>query len=178
MRTNIDQVNIEETFNFLNKEGDVLESTYYVSAEINHKKYYGVLIPQDVLVNASDLYFESEGNSLAINRRMEALRSPEMFKDEGKEQPDNVSKRPSFDASRQVQKFKYVEPTKNTTGYRVILATYANLWEASGEDMNMFMKIKGEFYSFHGFVDVRKFETHHDINIISSQMHAKSEEIL
>ena len=155
MRTNIDQVNIEETFHFLNKEGDVMESTYYVSAEINHKKYYGVLIPQDVLVNASDLHFESEGNSLAINRRMGALRAPEVSKDEGEEHRDNVSKRPSYDASRQVQKFKYVEPTKNTTGYRLILATYANLWEASGEDMDVFMKIKGEVKSFYVFVDVR-----------------------
>ena len=156
MRKNIDQVNIEETFSFLDKENDVMDSTYYVSAEINHKKYYGVLIPQEVLVNASDLHFEGEGMSLAINRRMEVLRTPEESKDEIKEQQDNVSKQPSFDGSRQVQKFKYVEATKNTTGYRVILATYANLWEASGENIDMFNKIKGEFKSFHDFEDVRR----------------------
>ena len=71
---------------------------------------------------------------------MEALRAREGVKD--LEEKSHENKRKEFDNEKQVQKFKYVYPTKKTLGYRVILATYANVLEAAGEDEDLLKRMK------------------------------------
>jgi len=45
----------------------------YVSTTINSRRYYGVLIDQEALKEASNLHFEDEASSLELNQRMVAL---------------------------------------------------------------------------------------------------------
>ena len=123
----------------------------YISTTIHNKRYYGVLISQDSLKEASELHFMEEAKSLNLNRRMVDLRDVygNVHDNDNGDGNDNdndnnggvggtmgntlVEKQGQGQGQkqRQVQKFKYVDATKNTTGYRVILATYANLEEAA-----------------------------------------------
>jgi hypothetical protein len=45
----------------------------YIAAEINSRRYYGVLIDQDSLRAASILHLQDEASGLELNKRMEAL---------------------------------------------------------------------------------------------------------
>ena len=122
----------------------------YISTTIHNKRYYGVLISQDSLKEASELHFMEEAKSLNLNRRMVDLRdvhgSVHDNNGDGNGNDNNEGvggtmgntvgenqnqKQGQGQKQRQVQKFKYVDATKKTTGYRVILATYANLEEAA-----------------------------------------------
>ena len=127
----------------------------YISTTIHNKRYYGVLISQDSLKEASELHFMEEAKSLNLNRRMVDLRDVHgsvhdngngngdgSVHDNGNDNNGGVGgtmantvgesqKQKQKQKQRQVQKFKYVDATKKTTGYRVILATYANLEEAA-----------------------------------------------
>ena len=129
----------------------------YISTTIHNKRYYGVLISQDSLKEASELHFMEEAKSLNLNRRMVDLRDVHgsvhdngngngdgSVHDNGNDNNGGVGgtmgntvgenqnqKQGQGQKQRQVQKFKYVDATKKTTGYRVILATYANLEEAA-----------------------------------------------
>jgi hypothetical protein len=145
----------------------------YVSATVNNRRYYGLLVDQAALKNASMLYFQDEAAGLNLNRKIEALmeQKPETANLESVE--TNERKRPatsdmdideskrsktslvsSLDDSstfkkitsldtasltpRQVQKFRYVKPQENggkkaSLGYRILLATYADV-AAAGED--------------------------------------------
>ena len=139
-RTDIDHVHIDETFTLLGNDGEAVGNGHYVSTELNNKRYYGVLISQDSLKQANDLHFQDEGFSLELNRRMEALRARHGANDS--EDKSKEDKRRKFDNGVQVQKFQYVDATKKTLGYRVILATYANVLEASGDNDEMLKIIK------------------------------------
>ena len=126
----------------------------YISTTIHNKRYYGVLISQDSLKEASELHFMEEAKSLNLNRRMVDLRDVHgsVHDNNGDGNGDGNGndnnggvggtmgntvgenqnqKQGQGQKQRQVQKFKYVDATKKTTGYRVILATYANLEEAA-----------------------------------------------
>lgn len=45
----------------------------YVSATVQNRRYYGLLVDQEVLKDASLLWFEDEAGSLDLNRRMKML---------------------------------------------------------------------------------------------------------
>jgi hypothetical protein len=129
------------------KNGDSVGDGYYVSTTINRKRYYGVLISQEALRQASDIFFQDEALSLEINKRMAFLQqkqiSPEHEDDtKGKNNFCIKLDNKKIDETHQVQKFKYCDETTSTSGYRVILATYANILEASNGDDELFEKIK------------------------------------
>ena len=46
----------------------------YVSATVHNRRYYGMLVDQEALKNASLLWFQEEAASLDLNRRMKMLR--------------------------------------------------------------------------------------------------------
>ena len=123
---------------------------YYVSMTINRKRYHGVLVSQDALKEASDIFFQHEAMSLNINKRMENLQKKNSSDDQKPLQGHhNISGDILYpyhdgnaDEKRPVQKFKYCSATKTTLGYRVIVATYANIIEASNGDDDLFEKIK------------------------------------
>lgn len=152
-RPNFEQIDIDETFQFAgcgkNGKSGTIGDGYYVSTTINRKRYYGVLIPQEALKQASDIFFQDEALSLEINKRMAFLQQKQTsIKNEqdsrkGKKHDcGNQVSNQNFDETQQVQKFKYCHETKNTSGYRVILATFANILEASNGDHTLFEKIK------------------------------------
>lgn len=171
----------------------------YVSATIHNRRYYGLLVDQEALKNASLLWFQEEAASLDLNRRMKMLQGQASVEgasrpsgtqvtngskdsssmDEGKKRPavtsdaDGGTKRikleseaggepvpmavssaaaatqdqaGGFDSQtavasthkHQVQKFRYVEHNAKATskdlGYRVLLATFADIGAASEDD--------------------------------------------
>jgi len=66
----------------------------YVTATVNSRKYYGVLVDQPALQAASLLHFQNEAGGLDLNRRMRALRraadekqqQEQILDDDGEEQ--------------------------------------------------------------------------------------------
>jgi len=153
-RPNFEELDIDEVFQFASgkNEESAVGDGYYVSTTINRKRYYGVLISQDALKQASDIFFQDEALSLEINKRMAFLQQRHMSPIDNDDDDDDVKGKNSnscqkvshkeFNETYQVQKFKYYKETKNTSGYRVILATYANVLEASHGDDELFDKIK------------------------------------
>lgn len=133
----------------------------YVTATVNNKRYYGLLVEKDALKAASLMHYQDEAAGLDLNRRMKVLsdqqedRKPPAIEsvDSGQTnpspQPDPVSSNSASlptntdaatadaQASRQVQKFRYVDQPSDggqlVPGYRLLLATYANV-EAAAED--------------------------------------------
>jgi hypothetical protein len=125
---------VEENFYFQGSNDESIGEGCYISTTVNNKRYYGVLISQDSLKEASDLHFKNEAASLALNTRMLNLRRNQIL--QGQPEDDE------HDVEKQVQKFKYVDATAKTLGYRVILATYANVQEAAHDDNLMLQQIK------------------------------------
>ena len=140
----------------------------YVTATVNNKRYYGVLIDQAALKAASLLYFQDEASGLDLNRRMKALN-----RDTGESHPSerlDLEPAPGDESSynaasrkrikmeesspvvkggtgtgRQVQKFRYVEPETNggsSQGYRLLLATYADTMAAAEDDVEKASQIE------------------------------------
>jgi hypothetical protein len=145
----------------------------YVSVTVNNRRYYGLLVDQAALKNASMLYFQDEAAGLNLNRKIEALMELKPKADNLESVEINERKRPattdmdvdeikrsktsivlsSNDSTAiekissletasftpiQVQKFRYVKPQENggkkaSLGYRILLATYADI-AAAGED--------------------------------------------
>jgi hypothetical protein len=71
---------IRETFQFdqpkMNagvQESSAIGEGAYIAAEINSRRYYGVLIDQDSLRAASILHLQDEASGLELNERMESL---------------------------------------------------------------------------------------------------------
>jgi hypothetical protein len=135
----------------------------YISTTVNNRRYYGVLIDQAALKSASHLYFQDEASSLDVNRRMKALKDQYASEDaESNGAVNGDSKRPALDdldsderkrqkiervdapgssalvstaqSTGTVQKLRYVEGTVATQGYRVLIATYADIQAASEDD--------------------------------------------
>jgi hypothetical protein len=70
----IENVVIRETFQFDGPNGEQgIGEGGYITAEINSRLYYGVLIDQDSLCAASVLHLQDEASGLDLNKRMEAL---------------------------------------------------------------------------------------------------------
>jgi hypothetical protein len=138
----------------------------YISTTVNNRRYYGVLIDQAALKAASLLYFQDEAGGLDLNRRMRALKEQEVppngevagnkrlasddLDDDNrkrqKTEPTSVSSNsalsPGTQSSRAVQKFRYIEGTASSQGYRLLVATYADVHAASEEDPNKVKEIE------------------------------------
>jgi hypothetical protein len=200
----IDHVVVQEPFT-LNEPLEVASTSdrrvgdgCYVSATVNNRRYYGVLVDQEALKSASMLYFQDEASGLDLNRRMKALKqkaetSAEVQEDDSlaleqkagtSEVQDDDSldrKRPAlqdFPAPRpkkiktedfgslpvleqgiirQVQKFRYVDPdlasaNGSTQGYRLLLATFADVEAAAEDDVEKASRIEAACRSGGGFV--------------------------
>ncbi len=102
----------------------------YISTTINSRRYYGLIVDQESLKEASDLHFQDQASSLQLNKRMEALQKVAM-----KSQGNVESTVSGRSTGRQVQKFMYCPGNKTYEGYREILATYANVLAASEDDL-------------------------------------------
>jgi hypothetical protein len=185
----------------------------YVSALVQNRRYYGLLVDQEALKNASLLWFQEEAASLDLNRRMKMLRSEASCdglgrtsgipptngskdgNDEGKKRAptydqEGDAKRIKLDSAaeplpmavpsaasavpdqagssvspqtpvasahkRQVQKFRYVEPKEmensKDQGYRVLLATFADIAAASEDDPEKGKLIEDACQAGGGFV--------------------------
>jgi hypothetical protein len=166
----IDHVVVEEPFSLnepsrSNSSGDRKAGEgCYISATVNNRRYYGVLIDQAALTAASLLHFQDEAGGLDLNRRMRALN--EQVEERGVPPPNGIlaagDKRVASEGldddnrkrqkseptsvasnsvlfseakhSQQVQKFRYIEGTTSSQGYRLLVATYADVDAASEED--------------------------------------------
>jgi hypothetical protein len=171
----IENVIVEEPFALtepMNRGAAKVGEGCYVTATVNNKRYYGLLVEKDALKAASLMHYQDEAAGLDLNRRMKVLSDQQQQQQEDRKppaaesvdsgqntvpipsrpQPDPVvsSKGASLptnnsdaadnddvEASRQVQKFRYVEQPRDggqlVPGYRLLLATYANV-EAAAED--------------------------------------------
>lgn len=139
---NIDHVDVDESFAFTGEKGDPVGDGCYITTTINNKRYYGVLISQDSLREASDLHFKDEAASLALNSRMVNLPKKEALQNQAIPGGEESDRQYKYSEEKQVQKFKYVDANATTLGYRVILATYANVLEAARDDDSLFQRIK------------------------------------
>lgn len=153
----------------------------YVSATVHSKRYYGVLIEQAALKSASLLHFQEEAASLDLNRRMKMLKDSQGNRDEdGAEEngerkrpaetimddgsakrakintqdspPETASTEPAATVPRTIQKFRYVDGLGNDPGYRLLLATYANVEAASEDDTEKAQRIEKACQSGGAFV--------------------------
>jgi len=67
---------VEEPFSLLKPSGGGSEPAgdgCYVSATVQNRRYYGLLVDQEALKHASLLWFQEEAGSLDLNRRMKML---------------------------------------------------------------------------------------------------------
>ena len=148
---------------------------------MHNKRYYGVLIEQAALKSASLLHFQEEGRSLDLNRRMKMLKDSSGSGYENGAEENGERKRPAYtiedndsakrakfdgqDAppetafretaatvSRTIQKFRYVDGLGNDPGYRLLLATYANVEAASEDDTEKAQRIEQACQSGGAFV--------------------------
>jgi hypothetical protein len=153
----------------------------YVSATVNNKRYYGVLIDQVALNAASSLYFQDESSGLDLNRRMSVLLDLSKSNIQPSDPPPSEDrKRPAVDdgeneskrikqeslsstlssldgIARQVQKFRYVAPQETNgdlaaRGYRLLLATYADVLAAADDDADRACMIEAACLSGGDFV--------------------------
>jgi hypothetical protein len=152
----------------------------YVTATVNNKRYYGLLVEKDALKAASLMHYQDEAAGLELNRRMKVLSDQQQQQQHEDRKPAATATEESVDsgqntvrippipkpdppvssqspllptntaatvdddaqASLQVQKFRYVVAQPGSAnggqklfpgGYRLLLATYANV-EAAAED--------------------------------------------
>jgi hypothetical protein len=183
----IDHVVVEEPFSLndpsnSNSNGERKAGEgCYISATVNNRRYYGVLIDQAALTAASLLHFQDEAGGLDLNRRMRALN--EQVEEQGiplpngtaagdkrlasdglgnenrkrqKSEPTSVASNsalsPETKHSQQVQKFRYIEGTTSSQGYRLLVATYADVDAASEEDPDKAKEIEAACVAGGNFV--------------------------
>ena len=85
---NVDNVIVaEDPFYLILPQNDTSDANKagegcYISATVQNKRYYGVLIDQKSLKEASDLWFKDEASSLDLNRRMKILKSQQTQQEE------------------------------------------------------------------------------------------------
>ena len=104
---NVENVVVEETFSTLTPtpiqaQNDTSDASKagdgcYISATVQNKRYYGVLIDQKSLKEASEWWFKDEASSLDLNRRMKILRSQQIHQNIPQEECED--KMPSVEAS-------------------------------------------------------------------------------
>lgn len=148
-----------------------------MSATVNNsRRFYGVIVDQEALKAASLLHFQDEAASLELNRKMHALLQLQkeetlpVYADQKRPaadqlseaarkrvKPDNVDSTSvlgEMDVVRHVQKFRYVQPEGNgsSQGYRLLLATYADVSAAAEDDADRERRIKAACESGGNFV--------------------------
>jgi hypothetical protein len=156
----------------------------YVSATVNNRRYYGVLVDQEALKSASTLYFQDEASGLDLNRRMKALKqkagTSEVQEDDHldrkrpaeqdypapkpkKIKTEDIGSLPALEQGtiRQVQKFRYVDSDHasangSTQGYRLLLATFADVEAAAEDDLEKASRIEVACRSGGGFAVCRQ----------------------
>jgi hypothetical protein len=126
-----------DTFQFDEPNGEQgIGEGAYITAEINSRRYYCVLIDQDTLRAASILHLQDEASGLDLNKRMEALFSQKQASAPLDTKSDRQPKRRKVQTGdgdlREVEKFRYVEGSPQTQGFRILLATYIGV-EAAAE---------------------------------------------
>lgn len=71
----IEHVVVEESFSLLSRDKEKAGEGIYVSATTsNNKRFYGLLVEQSALKEASALWFQDQANSLELNRRIKVLK--------------------------------------------------------------------------------------------------------
>jgi len=179
----IDGVMVDEPFTFSrprnNKDGkvedideDAVGEGCYISVTIGARKFFGILVEHSAMLEATNIYFESEVSSLEINRKMRNLKDQQQldldydnvnetsFKkartgDECKGSAimdSSVEIVGDYDLSKrrsdkkQVQKFQYVTSRSvgesDGPGYRDLVATYADPSAASEDDAEKEFRIE------------------------------------
>mmetsp|Transcript_21943 Transcript_21943/g.54208 ORF Transcript_21943/g.54208 Transcript_21943/m.54208 type:complete len:1146 (+) Transcript_21943:76-3513(+) len=163
----IENVKVEESFSLHHGSTEKAGEGCYVSATTsNNKRYYGVMVDQATLKEASSLWFQDQADSLELNRRMKLILDKE--KDEAKqtEEGDDDSSQPNkrqkveekaelppSTTDQSVQKFKYVKSTSSSlSDYRQLLATFLNVNEASQGDPAKSERIRNACEVGGGFV--------------------------
>lgn len=129
----LDNVVVEEPFSFQHpNDQQIAGEAAYISATVNNRRYYGVLVDQATMKAASLLHFQQEAAGLDLNKRITALLSSR--NDQQKAHNNVASSSDSRGGVRQVQKFRYVLEKKGP-GYRILLATFANVAAAAEDDL-------------------------------------------
>lgn len=146
----LENVVVRETFPFEEPNGVAgVGEGGYITAEVNAKRYYGVLIDQETLRAASLLHIQDEASGLDLNKRMEALaaereaeKSPSQ-KRKSKRQKVDASKDTTSTDTREVEKFRFVpRSSPSVPGYRILLATFNGIDAASEGNKEYFNLIK------------------------------------
>jgi hypothetical protein len=158
----IENVKVEESFQLHSAGAEAAGDGVYVSVVNNGKRLYGVLVDQTALKEASQLFFQDQAESLELNRRMKVLHEQKENGNDDSQSltvDDNQCKRPKTECDNDqaalsisgsarmreqpVQKFKYVEgtetkstvkPSERTSDYRILMATFCDVMEASDGD--------------------------------------------
>lgn len=170
---NIDHVIVEEPFQLYSPENGQESSKAgdgcYVSATINNRRFYGVLIDQASIEAGSLLYFKDEAAGMDLNRRMEHFLerreevaaakgdSPAQIHDMSVDPPSkrmkteispsamqsSVPTSSSVGSGRTVQMFRYQKPSGPTSsGYRTLLATFLDSEVGAGGDSERMRRIE------------------------------------
>ena len=150
--------NSDGNSNIVNASGEVAgHGCYCVSCTAHGKRYYGVLIEQAALKSASDLFFRDESESLELNCRIEILlcqqKQQQMDDDDTgavvvdhhpnssgppaakRFKKSNDNSKISNEKSKLVEQFRYVpQINAQTPGYRILVATYADVDAAAQFD--------------------------------------------
>lgn len=143
----------------------------YISTVYKSKRFYGILLEQSAINAGTVNYFHDQADSLSMNQRMQLLlnhheslngESPDDDKKMSSTQivalgnpyeatMDHANKTNHNDSSDtrsiqcfkdiEVQKFKYIPSDQGRDGYRILLATYANVLAASEDQDEKALKI-------------------------------------
>lgn len=163
----IENVKVEESFSFSHGSTEKAGDGCYVSTTTsNNKRYYGVMVDQAALKEASTLWFQDQADSLELNRRMKLILDKEEKEDakqdtDGDSQPTKKRKLeeteetelPPPTKNQSVQKFKYVRSNSSAlSDYRQLLATFLNVNEASHGDSEKRERILNACENGGGFV--------------------------
>jgi hypothetical protein len=160
----IENVIVEEPFALnepMNRGAAKVGEGCYVTATVNNKRYYGLLVEKDALKCASLMHYQDEAAGLDLNRRMKVLCDQQEDRKLPANsagpipsaQPDPVSTKSAFlptntadaKADLQVQKFRYIDQSSDSSqlvpGYRLLLATYANVEAAAEDNVHLISRI-------------------------------------
>ncbi|GKY98191.1 hypothetical protein MPSEU_000776900 [Mayamaea pseudoterrestris] len=153
----IDPVTIEDTFTFKHPDdGDsqIAGEGAYISATLNSRRYYGMLVDQSTLKAASLLHLQQEAAGLDLNRRIMSLMPSEIQHQQTSSEHFNLN---GF-TNKQVQKFRFIRANGTSPGYRELLATYADAAAAAEDNSDKEALIKNACAAGGNFVGSYYFQ--------------------
>ena len=138
--------NSDGNSNIVNASGEVAGHGCYVSCTAHGKRYYGVLIEQAALKSASDLFFRIE--ILLCQQKQQQMDDDDTGAAVVDHHPNssgppaakrfkksNDNSKISNEKSKLVEQFRYVpQINAQTPGYRILVATYADVDAAAQFD--------------------------------------------